>query len=119
MDNDSNYLFIQRGWRKSWQEIPKMAPPWAEITWEEYGVFLNSFNLEVKRLIQRLERIKVKIDRNEEFVLFKRENSAYLSKSLIGTTQDCYELYWTNPGSNTPQNNSCAATYLLSQNPFK
>ena len=28
--------------------------------------------------------------------------------------QECYKLYWTNPGSNIPQNTSCMATYLLS-----
>ena len=32
----------------------------------------------------------------------------------IGTAQECYELYWTNPGSN-----SCMATYLLSLKPSK
>ena len=29
-------------------------------------------------------------------------------------TQECYVLFWTNPGSNTPQNSSCPATYLQS-----
>ena len=29
-------------------------------------------------------------------------------------TQECYKVFWTNPGSNTPWNNSCTATYLPS-----
>ena len=33
----------------------------------------------------------------------------------MGTTQICYWLFWTNPGSNTPQNSSCIAIYLLSK----
>ena len=33
------------------------------------------------------------------------------------TTQECYELFLTNSGNNTPQN-SCMATYHLSQKPF-
>ena len=40
-------------------------------------------------------------------------------KSLTGIAQECYELYWTNPGSNSTQNNSCSATYLLSLKPSK
>ena len=28
------------------------------------------------------------------------------------TAQECYKLYWTSPGSNTPWNNSCIGTYL-------
>ena len=34
-------------------------------------------------------------------------------------TRICYELYWTNPGSNIPRSSSCAATYLLSLKPTK
>ena len=37
----------------------------------------------------------------------------------MGTEQECYELYWTNPGSNTPQSSSCMATYLPSLKPSK
>ena len=40
-------------------------------------------------------------------------------KSFIGTAQECYELYWINPGSNTPPDNSCTATYLPSLKPSK
>ena len=40
-------------------------------------------------------------------------------KSLMGTTQGSYVLFWTNPGSSTPQNSSCTATYLPSQKPSK
>ena len=32
----------------------------------------------------------------------------------IGTTQECYVLFWANPGRNTLQNSSCAATYFSS-----
>ena len=36
------------------------------------------------------------------------------------TTQEYYELFWTNSGSNTPRNNSCPATCLQSKkNPIK
>ena len=35
-------------------------------------------------------------------------------KSSMGTTQDYYKLFWTNPGRCKPQNNSCTATYLPS-----
>ena len=40
-----------------------------------------------------------------------------LSKRLAAMAQECYELYWTNPGSNTPENSSYIATYLLSLKP--
>ena len=33
--------------------------------------------------------------------------------------QECYDLYWTSPGVNTPQNSSCTATYHLSQKTSK
>ena len=36
-------------------------------------------------------------------------------KSLMATTQECCEQYWTSPGGNTPQSSSCTATYLPSQ----
>ena len=32
----------------------------------------------------------------------------------MGTTQEYYILFWTNSGSNTPQNSSCMTTYFLS-----
>ena len=38
-----------------------------------------------------------------------------LRKSLTGTAQKCYEVYWTNPGSNIPRNISCSATSPFSQ----
>ena len=31
-------------------------------------------------------------------------------KSLTAITQECCEQYWTSPGGNTPQNNSCTTT---------
>ena len=40
-------------------------------------------------------------------------------KSLMPITQECFELYWTHPGSNIPQNNSCIATYHTSRKPPK
>ena len=40
----------------------------------------------------------------------------HIEKSYILTTQEWYELSWTNPGSNTKRNNSCTVTYLRSQN---
>ena len=40
-------------------------------------------------------------------------------ESITGTAQECNELYWTNLGSNTPRNNSCTATYLISLKPSK
>ena len=30
---------------------------------------------------------------------------------MTAIAQDCCEQYWTSPGSNTPQNSSCLATY--------
>ena len=38
-------------------------------------------------------------------------------KSLTAITQECYKLYWTSPGSNTPQNSSCAVTNHSSRKP--
>ena len=38
-----------------------------------------------------------------------------LRKSLAAITHECYELYWTIPGNNILQNNSCSATNLPSQ----
>ena len=40
-------------------------------------------------------------------------------KSLTTIAQEYYELYWTNPGGNIPQNNSCMATYHPSWKPSK
>ena len=40
-------------------------------------------------------------------------------KSLTAIAQEFYELCWTNPGSNIPQNSSCAATFLPSLKRFK
>ena len=40
-------------------------------------------------------------------------------KILTGILQECYELYWTNPGGNTPENRSCTATYHPSRKPSK
>ena len=37
----------------------------------------------------------------------------------MGTAEECYDIYWTNPGSNIPWNNSSTATYFLSLKPFK
>ena len=37
-----------------------------------------------------------------------------MEKSLVVTTQECCEQYWTSPGGNTPQSTSCTATYLPS-----
>ena len=37
----------------------------------------------------------------------------------MAIAQECYELYWTNPGGNIPQNSSCMVAYLPSQKPFK
>ena len=31
---------------------------------------------------------------------------------FVWTAQECYELYWTNPRSNTPQHNYCIAAYI-------
>ena len=35
----------------------------------------------------------------------------------MGIAQRCYDVYWTNPGSNIPQNSSCTAAYLPSLKP--
>ena len=40
-------------------------------------------------------------------------------KSYMGTTLVCFMQFWTNPGSSTPQNSTCTATYLPSQKPSK
>ena len=42
-----------------------------------------------------------------------------MEKNLTAVTQECYELYWTNSGSNIPQNSSCTANYLPSLKPSK
>ena len=35
------------------------------------------------------------------------------------TAQELYDLFWTNPGRNTPRNNNCTATYLPSLKPSR
>ena len=40
-------------------------------------------------------------------------------KSFTAIVQECYGLYWTNPGGNIPQNNSCMATNHPSRKPSK
>ena len=47
-----------------------------------------------------------------------RKNLAFYWHEMA-SKQECYELFWTNPRSNTPWNNSCTATYLPSQKIFK
>ena len=43
-------------------------------------------------------------------------NKTHRRKGRKGT-QECYMQFWTNPGSCTPQNSSCTATYHPSQKP--
>ena len=38
---------------------------------------------------------------------------------MTAITQECYELYWTNPGGNIPQNSSSLATFHPSRKLFK
>ena len=38
-----------------------------------------------------------------------------LRKSLMATTQECCEQFWTSPGGNTPKSSSCTATNLPSR----
>ena len=45
-------------------------------------------------------------------------NITYGEKARWETTQECYMLFWTNPGSNTPQNSSCTVTHLPSHKPL-
>ena len=40
-------------------------------------------------------------------------------ESFTAIAQECYELYWTNPGTNSSQESSCMATYYPSQKPSK
>ena len=40
-------------------------------------------------------------------------------KVTTGIAQENYKLYWTNPGSNIPQNRNCTATYIPSLKPSK
>ena len=48
-----------------------MAPDGTKSTWEKYGT-LNSFYLEVKRLILRLQQINDKISKNQVSILFNQ-----------------------------------------------
>ena len=41
------------------------------------------------------------------------------TKSLMGTKQECYMMFWTNSISSTPLNSSSMTTYLPSQKPSK
>ena len=34
-----------------------------------------------------------------------------VEESLMGTTQECYVLFWTNPACNRPRISSCTVTY--------
>ena len=62
--------------------LPRIAPFGIERTWETNCTFLNSFQENIKQLMQRLERINDRRGRYEEFILFnqtfKRENSSYI-----------------------------------------
>ena len=40
-------------------------------------------------------------------------------KNLTAFTQKCWELYWTNPGVNTPENFGCTVTYDQSRKPSR
>ena len=42
-----------------------------------------------------------------------------LEKNLTEIVQECWELYWTNPGSNISQNSSCTTTYHSSLKQFQ
>ena len=37
----------------------------------------------------------------------------------VGTIQECYMLFWINPGSSTLQNSSCLVSYFQYHKPFK
>ena len=47
-------------------------PSWGQKYLETYGTFPNSFHLKVKQLVQRIERIKDRIGRQELSVLFNQ-----------------------------------------------
>ena len=50
----------------------------------------------------------------------KEADDIISNKLLIAMVlKEYYELYWISPGSNTPQNSSCVATYHPSRKPFK
>ena len=58
--------------------------------------------------------------RSRQYYCMEAAHARWLSarrKSL--KKQECYMLYWTNPGGNIPQNSCCTATYNLSRNPSK
>ena len=40
-------------------------------------------------------------------------------RSLMAITQECWEQYWTSPGSNTPQGTNYTGTYHLSRKLYK
>ena len=42
-----------------------------------------------------------------------------MEKNLVGTTQEYYKLFWTDPGRNSIQISNCTATYLLSHKSSK
>ena len=63
-------------------------------------------------------RVHVKVSSMGEIEIF--DDFLYLkpwilTKSCMGTIQECYELSSTNPRSNIQRNNNCTATYLPSQ----
>ena len=46
-------------------------------------------------------------------------DKAYGEKNLRAIEQECYELYWTNPGGSIPRKSCCTATYHPPQKPSK
>ena len=83
---------------KAWTAFDRLS-----ILWE------SELFSEIKEDLFQAQAVSILLNRCTSWPLMK------CMKSLIGTTQECYMLFWTNPGSNTSKKNRCTATYLPSQ----
>ena len=89
----------------------------------------NDINTRLAKTWTAIDRLSVlwKSDLSDRIIFSKQRICSYYCidatlgywKSLTVIAQGCFELYWTNLGSNIPQNSSCRATCLLSRTLFK
>ena len=64
----------------------------------------NDINMQLAKACTAIDRLSI---------IWKSDLSDKIKRNFFKQRKECYKLYWTNPGSNTPQSGSCTATTLL------
>ena len=83
----------------------RLAKVWTAVDWLSV-IWKSDLSDKIKRYFSK--------QRSCQYYYMDARYGSWLSvwrKSLTAIAQECYKLYWINPGSNILQNNSCTATY--------